>query len=63
GNSVYELNTETWRWTRKTTSGHGSTVPPSAATTATLGRWRYVPALRVFVVVNHVSRNVFLYKH
>jgi hypothetical protein len=62
GSTVYMLDPGTYAWTSRTTTGV-NTSPPSAAGHGTYGRWRYVPTLNVFVVVNSVDANVFVYRH
>ncbi len=62
GSTVYSYKVSTAHWTAHSTSG-ANTTPPSAAGTGTNGRWRYVPSLNVFVVVNRVTGNVFVYRH
>lgn len=62
GPTVYSLDVAALHWTTVTTTGV-STTPPAAANNGTNGRWRYVPSLKLFVVVNRVDGNVFLYKH
>jgi PKD repeat protein len=62
GALVYSLDLDTNVWTSRTTSGVGTT-PPAATATGTYGRWRYVPSLNVFVVVNDTQKNVFVYRH
>jgi hypothetical protein len=62
GPTVYMLDPGTYTWTSRTTTG-ANTSPPSAAVNGTFGRWRYVPTLNVFVVVNSVDGNLFVYRH
>jgi Bacterial Ig domain len=62
GATVYSFDVGTLHWTAHATAGV-NTTPPAAAATGTNGRWRYVPSLGVFVVMNSVSRNVFVYRH
>jgi hypothetical protein len=62
GVAVYELDVKHLRWARRETRGT-NTTPPAAARQGTFGRWRYVPSLDVFVVVNDVCGNVFAYRH
>lgn len=37
-------------------------IPTDAAKWGTYGRWRYVPSKNVFVLVNSISENVFVYR-
>ncbi len=62
GADVYALDVARLRWTLRTTSGI-NTTPPAATRAGTHGRWRYVPSLDVFVVVNDVRGNVSVYRH
>lgn len=62
GATVYSLDVATLHWTAHATTGV-NTTPPSAALNGTNGRWRYVPSLKVFVVVNDTEENVFVYRH
>jgi hypothetical protein len=61
GPSVYSLDLDTLVW-RKYTTG-GSVAPPQAARNGTFGRWRYIPSKNVFIVVNGIDQNVYIYKH
>jgi hypothetical protein len=62
GAMVYSLDVPTLHWTSTTSTGV-NTTPPDAASAGTNGRWRYVPSLKLFVVVNSVNGNVFVYKN
>jgi hypothetical protein len=55
----YALDLETREWT----IGGASGAPTSANSGGTFGRWRYVDAYNVFVLVNAVDENVHFYKH
>jgi hypothetical protein len=57
GGSVYSLNPETKVW--EVFDAPGS---PKPTTYGIFGRWRYVPALKVFVVVTGIDENVHFYK-
>jgi len=60
GSDIYTLDLDTWVWTKVPVSG---SVSPSAANkNGTFGRFRYVPSKNVFIVVNDVDRNVYLFK-
>jgi hypothetical protein len=62
GASVYTLDAGTWVWT-KVDPAAGNTVTPTAANgTGTFGRFRYSPKNNVFVVVNDISQDVFIYR-
>jgi hypothetical protein len=60
GPDIYSLDLDTKTWTRHTATNSVNPGPPSK--NYTFGRFRYVPDYNVFVVVNHVDSNVFLYK-
>jgi hypothetical protein len=62
GSTVYSLDTGTLKWTAHATTGV-NTTPPDHSGAGTNGRWRYVPSLKLFVVVNRTNGNVFVYKH
>ena len=59
GRDVYVLDLETRVWTRQ--SGVG-TDPGIPNINGTFGRFRYVPDLNVYVLMNEVRRNVFAYR-
>jgi hypothetical protein len=62
GADVYTLNMDTKVWT-KISPAPGNTVTPTAATaTGTFGRFRYCPSKDVFVVVNSVTEDVYIYR-
>ncbi|HET9951498.1 MAG TPA: kelch repeat-containing protein [Candidatus Eisenbacteria bacterium] len=60
GADIYILDMDTLVWTRQTTSG--SVVPTSAASAGTYGRFRYVPSKNVYVVVNGIDEDVYIYR-
>ncbi len=55
----YALNLQTRVWTEGSPDG----APTSRNSGGTYGRWRYVAAYNVFVLVNSVDENVYFYKH
>jgi hypothetical protein len=55
----YALDLDTREWTLGGEVG----APVSAASGGTFGRWRYVAAYNVFILVNSVDENVHFYKH
>jgi hypothetical protein len=61
GSDVYTLNMDTLAWTRHTTTG--TVTPTGAASAGTYGRFRYVPSKNVFVIVNGIDENVYVYRH
>ena len=63
GSDVYALDLSTHNW-EKVAAAAGNPVTPTDPTAAgVFGRWRYVPAKNVFVVVNAINENVFVYKY
>lgn len=59
GNQVYTLNMDTGAWTQVAISG-GPTSSPSS--NGTYGRWRYIPAYRVFALVNSIDENAWVFR-
>src|SRR5262249_18627482 len=59
GDTVYSLNLDTNQWSSVTYSGGQSVADPNGGTN---GRWRYSPALGVFVVVNSVDLNASVFR-
>ncbi len=57
GPYALDLATRTW------TQGNGDGAPVSTNSGGTFGRWRYIPAYNVFILVNSVDENVRFYKH
>jgi hypothetical protein len=55
----YALDLETKEWTL----GGDIGAPVSRNSGGTFGRWRYVAAYNVFILVNSVDENVYFYKH
>ncbi len=62
GSTVYNLDVPTLVWSSRQTTGR-NTTPPKATYNGTNGRIRYVPSLKVFVVINHVDENVFVFRN
>jgi len=66
GSAVYTLkapsNWKTGTWTWKRVAAASGSASPSANERGTYGRFRYVPALNAFIVVNSVSSPVYMYK-
>jgi hypothetical protein len=60
GSDVYSLDMDTKVWTKHTAANN--VTPGSPNGNGTFGRFRYSPKKNVFVVVNSVSSNVFLYR-
>ena len=59
GSNVFTLDMDTHVWTQY--SGTGAT-PTAAAPNGTFGRFRYSPKSNVFVAVNTISQDVFIYR-
>jgi hypothetical protein len=62
GGDVYVLDPDGWKWRRRAPAPSNRTVPGPQLSTGTYGRFRYVPALDLFVLMNGVKRNVFVYR-
>lgn len=62
GATVYVLDPSTWVWTTVDPSPTNSVTPTDPNETGTFGRFQYDAAQNVFVLVNSVNENVFLYK-
>jgi len=60
GSNVYALNMDTGAWTQVAT-GPGPTSGPSPW--GTYGRWGYVPQYGVFVLVNDIDQNAWIFKY
>ncbi len=55
----YALDLETRTWSQ----GGAEGAPTSETSGGTYGRWRYIAAYNVFILVNSVDENVYFYKH
>ena len=62
GADVHVLDPASWRWTRRAPAPGNTVVPGPQSSTGTYGRFRYVPALDLFVLMNGVARNVLIYR-
>jgi hypothetical protein len=62
GPSVYTLNMDTLVWTKVAPATTNSVIPTNPPPAGTFGRFRYVPSKNVFIVVNDIDQNVFIYK-
>lgn len=62
GTEVYVLDPEGWRWTRRLAAPGNAADPGQPRATGTYGRFRYVPGLDLFVLMNGVAQNVFVYR-
>jgi hypothetical protein len=62
GADVYTLDLTTRVWTKLPASA-GNTVTPTAPThTGSHSRWRYIPSKNIFMIVNSIDQNVYVYK-
>jgi hypothetical protein len=69
GTSVYVLTppasnwqSGTWTWTRVDAAADNTVNPGDPNSNGTYSRWRYVPALNVYILANAVDRDVYFYK-
>jgi hypothetical protein len=62
GASVFTLDPETWNWRRVSPAATNSVIPTQAPPQGTFKRWRYVPSKNVFIVVNSIDENVYIYR-
>lgn len=62
GASVYSLNLDTRTWTKINPAPTNTVTPSNPPGQGTYGRWRYVPSKNVFIVVNSIDENVYIYK-
>ena len=52
------MDPQSWEWRRGSARG----APPKAVGNGTFGRWRYIPYLNVFMLVNKPEEDVHFYK-
>jgi hypothetical protein len=62
GADVWTLDPATWAWTQVPPATTNTVIPTAAASNGTNGRFRYSPGLNLFVVVNAVDEDVFVYR-
>ena len=62
GEQVYTLAPDTLIWSRMAPAVTNLVTPSIPADRGTYGRFRYVPSKNLFVVVNDMQQNVFVYK-
>jgi hypothetical protein len=62
GADVYTLDPDTWTWEKIAPASGNSVVPTAANRNGTYGRFRYVPAMNVYVAVNSVNESVYIYR-
>lgn len=51
----------TWRWIQ-VPNGQGGATPSAAEGTGTYGRFRYIPSINAFAVINAINDAIFVYK-
>ncbi len=59
---VYVIDLDALTVIRRPPAPENTVIPSAAAPNGTYGRFQYVPGLDVFVAVNHVDENVFIYR-
>lgn len=62
GSQVYTLASGTLLWSRMAPAATNLITPSAPIKNGTYGRFRYVPSKNVFVVVNDMNQNMFVYK-
>lgn len=62
GTSIYLLDPDEWRWRRYAAAADNGADPGPPLGSGTYGRFRYVPRLDLFVLMNGVKRNVFVFR-
>ncbi|MBR9699919.1 hypothetical protein GOV09_05670, partial [Candidatus Woesearchaeota archaeon] len=62
GTDVYELDLDTHTWSKIPASITNTITPTNPTGNGVYGRWRYDPSKNVFIVVNEIDENVFVYK-
>lgn len=62
GADIFVLNPADWIWTKVNPASTNTVIPTATQKWGTYGRFRYVPSKNVFITVNEVSGNVYIYK-
>jgi hypothetical protein len=62
GADVYTLDPATWAWARVAPAPTNTVIPTQPDSSGTFGRFRYIPSKNVFIVVNGVDEDVYIYK-
>jgi len=62
GKYVYTLDIDTRAWTKISPAPTNIFIPTQAPSEGTHGRWRYIPSKNVFITVNSIDENVFVYR-
>jgi len=63
GENIYTLNMDNMAWKKIAPAPSNVVIPTPAAKAGTFGRFRYVPSRNVFIAVNRVTENVYIYRH
>lgn len=59
---VYTLNLDTLAWKRHAPAATNTVIPTMGPGQGTFGRFRYVPSKNVFIAVNSINENVYIYR-
>jgi hypothetical protein len=62
GANVYSLDMDSKIWTKHLPAATNTVTPTTAAGNGTFGRFRYSPAKNIYVTVNSITGNVYLYR-
>lgn len=62
GADVFILDEATHVWSKKSPAATNKVIPTAPAKQGTYGRFRYSPKSNVFVVVNSIKENVYIYR-
>ncbi len=62
GDKVYALDPDSLVWYRMDAAKSNLVVPSRPSAMGTYGRFRYIPSKNLYVLVNAIDQNVFLYK-
>jgi hypothetical protein len=62
GSTVYTLDPHAWQWTAYTAAPDNNVTPTAPTGNGTFGRFQYDAGDKVFIVVNDISQDVYIYK-
>jgi hypothetical protein len=62
GTDVFTLNLEKLEWKKVAAAAGNKATPTPPCKNGTFGRWRYVPSMNAYIVVNSVDTNVLFYR-
>lgn len=62
GSTLYTLDPRRWRWTAHAADAENKVTPTAPASNGTFGRFQYKAADDLFILVNDINQNVYLYK-